>query len=48
MAAFNLVQYRDESVIESQPGLTERPTTDYIIVGNIRENGNPLQSPADA
>ncbi|WP_448607741.1 hypothetical protein [Geodermatophilus sp. URMC 60] len=48
MAAFTLVQYRDGSVIESQPGLTKRPTTDHIIVGNILENGDPLQSPADA
>ncbi len=48
MTTFNLVQYRDGSVIDSQPGLTKRPTTDHMIVGNFRENANPLQSPADA
>src|SRR3712207_6664982 len=48
VAAFDLIQHRDGSVIESQPGLTERPPTDYVIVGNIHQNGNPLQSPADA
>ena len=48
MTAFNLVQYRDGSGIDSQPGLTKRPTTDHMIVGNFRENANPLQSPADA
>ncbi|MGR6963369.1 hypothetical protein ACU610_02765 [Geodermatophilus sp. URMC 61] len=47
MAAFDLVQYRDGSVIESQSRLAERPTTAYIVVGNFHENGNPLQSPAD-
>jgi hypothetical protein len=48
LAAFNLVQYRDGSVLDSQLGLTERPTTDYIIVGNIHEDGDLLQGPVDA
>ena len=48
LAAFNPVQHRDGSVLESQLGLTERPTTEYIIVGNMYENRDLLQGPTDA
>ena len=48
LAAFNLVQHRNGSVLESQLGLTERPTSNYIIVGNMYENRDLLQGPTDA